>query len=101
MPRKKIGAQSAHSSSKNRLADKQTDELKSGREYGQPLVFEHEYATGKVRVTVIWDAWARAPLEDHSTTILQAYEKANSRLSEHPGFRERERGLRDRIRGRN
>lgn len=76
MPRKKIGAPSALSIPKGGLADTLAGELKSDRDFGQPMVYEYEYATGKIRVTVIWDAWADSSLEDRSSIILQAYEKA-------------------------
>lgn len=79
MPRKKIGVQSALTSTNNRLAVKLSEELKSDRDYGQPLVYEQEYATKRTRVTVVWDEWADVPLEDRSAVILQAYELAEGK----------------------
>lgn len=79
MPRKKIGVQSALTSTNSGLAGRLADELKSGREYGQPLVYEQEYPTKRTRVTVIWDEWADASLEERSAIILRAYEMAEGR----------------------
>jgi hypothetical protein len=76
MPRKKIGVQSAMTSTNSGLAGKLAEELKSDRDYGQPLVYEQEYATKKTRITVIWDEWADASLEERSSVILRAYELA-------------------------
>ena len=76
MPRKKIGVHSAMTSTNTGLATKLAEELKSGRDYGQPLVYEQEFATKKSRVTVIWDEWADTSLERRSATILRAYELA-------------------------
>ena len=76
MPRKKIGARSALTSTNTGLAGRLAEELKSDRDYGQPLVYEQEYATKKTRVTVIWDEWADASLEERSAIILRAYELA-------------------------
>jgi hypothetical protein len=76
MPRKKIGVQSALATAKDGLAQKLAEELKANREFGQPTVYEQEYSTKKVRVTVIWDEWADASLEDRSAVILKAYELA-------------------------
>jgi len=76
MPRKIIGAQTALTANKNKLAEKLAAELKSTRDYGQPLIYEQEYSTKKSRVTVIWDEWADASLEERSAIILRAYEMA-------------------------
>lgn len=54
-------------------------ELKSERDFGQPLVYEQEYSTRKSRVTVIWDEWADASLEERSSVILRAYEQAEGK----------------------
>lgn len=84
MPRKRIGAQTARMATRNDWAEKLAAELKSGRDFGQPMVYEQEYATGKLRVIVIWDEWADAPLEERSAIILRAYE-----LAEGPDYAER------------
>ena len=76
MPRKKIGVQSALTTAKGGLAEKLAEELRTNREFGQPTVYEQEYSTKKVRVTVIWDEWADASLEERSAVILKAYELA-------------------------
>ena len=61
------------------LVGKLAEELNSGREYGQPVVYEQEYPTKKSRVTVIWDEWADASLEERSSIILRAYEQAEGK----------------------
>lgn len=76
MPRKRIEVQSALTAAKVGLAEKLATELKNERDYGQPLVYEQEYSTKKSRVTVIWDEWADASLEERSAVILKAYEIA-------------------------
>lgn len=74
MARMKIGPQSAVTVAKNGLAEKLAAELKANRDFGQPTFYEQEYSTKKMRVTVIWDEWADASLEERSAVILQAYE---------------------------
>ena len=81
MPRIRIGAQPALTVSRSGLVDKLAAELKNNRKYGQPLVYEQEYPTKKARVTVIWDEWADASLEERSTIILLAYERADGPAS--------------------
>jgi hypothetical protein len=76
MPRKIIGTQIALTANKNKLAERLAAELKSNRDFGQPLVYEQEYSTKKSRVLVIWDEWADASLEERSAIILRAYETA-------------------------
>jgi hypothetical protein len=61
------------------LAKQLADELKSDRVSGQPLIDEQEFPTGKLRVTVIWDAWDRLSLEDRTSVILRAYELGEGR----------------------
>ncbi len=79
MPRKKLGVQSALTTTNTGLAAKLAGKLKSDRDYGQPLVYEQEYATKRNRVTVIWDEWADASLEERSAIILRVYELAEGR----------------------
>src|SRR3954454_17486423 len=79
MPRRKIGVQSVLTTASASLAKKLADELRGGRDFGQPLVYEREFATGKSRVTVIWDEWADASLEERSAVILRAYEQAEGK----------------------
>jgi hypothetical protein len=76
MARKKFGVQSAMISTDTGLARKLAEELKSERDYGQPLAYEQEFATKKSRVTVIWDEWAGISLEERSAIILRGYELA-------------------------
>ncbi len=59
-------------------------ELKSSSATGQPLVYEKEYRTGKIQVTVIWDDWHRLSHEERTGVILSAYAEA-----EGPDYRER------------
>jgi hypothetical protein len=84
MPRKRIGPEIRLADAKGPLAKQLAAELKSERECGQPLVYEQEFRTGKLRVNVIWDAWDRIPLQERTATILRAYE-----LAEGPDIRER------------
>jgi hypothetical protein len=74
MPRKQIGPESRIGSIKKELAEELATELKSNRESGQPVIYEHVFRTGKVRVLVIWDKWHDVPLQERSATILRAYE---------------------------
>jgi hypothetical protein len=76
MPRKTIAVQTTLTATKAGLAEKLAAELKSAKDFGQPLVYEQEYSTKKVRVTVIWDEWADASLEERSAVIMKAYEIA-------------------------
>jgi hypothetical protein len=84
MPRKKIGPEIRLGAVKRELAEKLAAELKSDREYGQPFIYEQEYRTGKLRVTVIWDEWNGIALQERSATILRAYE-----LAEGTAYRDR------------
>jgi hypothetical protein len=84
MPRKKMGPEMRRTEIKQDLASQLAAELKNSREYGQPLIFEETYRTGKMRVNVIWDAWEGMPLQQRSATILRAYE-----IAEGTGFRDR------------
>ena len=43
------------------------------------MILEKESPSGSMRVTVIWDAWDRMPLEDRTAVILRAYELAEGR----------------------
>lgn len=76
MPIRKVTVQSALATAKTGLAELLAAELKANQDSGQPTVYEQEYPTKKVRVTVIWDAWADESLEERSAIILKAYELA-------------------------
>jgi hypothetical protein len=76
MPRRRIGTELREGPVRNELAQKLADELKNDRECGQPFIYEQEYRTGKLRVTVVWDEWDGMPLQERSATILRAYERA-------------------------
>lgn len=76
MPRKQIGPESLIGTVKKELAEELATELKSNRESGQPVIYEHVFRTGKARVIVIWDKWYDVPLQERSATILSAYEMA-------------------------
>lgn len=84
MPRKRIGPQIELESTKGGLAERLANELKSERESGQPIIYEQEYRTGKIRVTVVWDEWAHLPLEERTSIIFRAYE-----IAEGTEFRDR------------
>ena len=49
MPIKKVTVQSCLAAAKAGLADRLAQELKCPKEYGQPTIYEQEYATKKVR----------------------------------------------------
>lgn len=84
MPRIRIGPEVRTGPVKKELAERLAAELKSGREYGQPFIYEQEFRTGKLRVTVIWDEWKGLSLQERSATIWRAYE-----LAEGAGYRDR------------
>lgn len=81
MPRKRIGPEARIGSADKELAEELAAELKSNHEFGQPVIYEHAFRTGKVRVTVIWDEWHDVPLQERSATILRAYEMAEGQES--------------------
>jgi hypothetical protein len=76
MPRKRMGPETPSVAAKKDLAEELAAELKGSRDYGQPVIYEQTFRTGKARVTVIWDAWDGTPLQQRSATILRAYEMA-------------------------
>ncbi|HJT36221.1 MAG TPA: hypothetical protein VJ783_29640 [Pirellulales bacterium] len=84
MPRIKTGVGERPRRADITLVDQLAVELKNGRESGQPTIYEQEFPTGKLRVTVVWDAWDHLPLEERTEIILRAYEQAEDRA-----FRER------------
>jgi hypothetical protein len=84
MPRKQIGAYGQPARAKGRLVERLAAELKGDRDFGQPTIYEQEYSTGKLRVSVIWDEWDGIPLEERSATILRACE-----LAEGAAYRDR------------
>jgi hypothetical protein len=53
--------------------------LRSDHESGQPVIYEQTFPTGKVQVTVLWDAWERLSLEERTDVVLRAYEHALGR----------------------
>jgi len=61
------------------LASRLAEELRGDREFGQPMIDEQEFPSGRLRVNVIWDDWDRMSLEDRTSLILRAYEMAESR----------------------
>lgn len=80
MPRRTITADSPIQASAP-LVDQLAGELRTSQESGQPLIYEQTFPTGKLRVTVIWDAWDRLPLEQRTEIILRAYAQAEGRDS--------------------
>ncbi len=81
MPRKKLGPEASAAHAKAGLAEELAAELKDNHEFGQPLIWEQTFETGKARVTVIWDKWVGMPLQDRTATILRAYEMAEGAAS--------------------
>jgi hypothetical protein len=54
-----------------------SDELRHGRDFGQPLIDEFVLPkTGALRVTVVWDKWAGVTDGERAEVILKAYEQA-------------------------
>lgn len=62
-----------------KLVDRLVDELKTNRESGQPFIYEQVFATGKIRMLVIWDDWKDLPLEERTNVILSAIEQSDGR----------------------
>ena len=77
MPRKKLGVPPAPPPN-GELAARLANELRQNRDFGQPLIEEEQFPSGKRRVAVIWDDWEPLDPEDRTVVILQAYEKAES-----------------------
>ncbi|WP_425617608.1 hypothetical protein NA78x_001289 [Anatilimnocola sp. NA78] len=64
------------------IVERLTQELRSAREYGQPIIDERIYPAGKKSVTVIWDAWDRMPLEERTRVVRRAYELVEGSASQ-------------------
>ena len=61
------------------ITDELAGELKSDREFGQPLIKEEEFVGGRLRVIVFWDLWEKLTHEDRSNKIIGAYRMAESK----------------------
>lgn len=79
MPRVRIEGDVRFGAANKDLAAKLAEELKRSKECGQPLIYEQEFRTRRVRVTVIWDLWEGMSLQERTSTILRAYEMAEGR----------------------
>ena len=79
MARVKFGPRTASPPAKGGLADRLAAELKTGRDFGQPLIYEHEFGTDRLNVNVVWDAWAGDDSEKRTRVILDAYEIAEGK----------------------
>lgn len=79
MPRKQRTFEEPPRPKTDDLVQELAGELRHSRESGQPVIDEESFPTGKIRVVVVWDKWDRLPMEDRTTTILQAYEQAEGR----------------------
>ena len=84
MPRIKRGIEEKPRPVNGNLAERLADEIRNNRAAGQPVIDEQVFPTGKIRVTVIWDAWDHLPLEDRTAVILRAYD-----LAEGGGYRDK------------
>ncbi|MFM7127895.1 MAG: hypothetical protein ACKO0V_00880 [bacterium] len=61
----------------NDLLQALVHELRSSHESGQPVIHEQTFpATGKIKVTVLWDSWEKVPFEERAEIIRKAYLKA-------------------------
>lgn len=76
MPRIRLGVEKPTRPAATPLVDRLVTELKSSRDSGQPVIYEHEFPSGKMRVTVVWDEWDHLALEERTRIILRAYESA-------------------------
>jgi hypothetical protein len=79
MPRVRIGFENTPRKLDGKLVDQLTDELKSNREAGQPFIYEQTFATGRVKILVVWDDWKDLPLEDRTNIILAAVERSDGK----------------------
>ncbi len=79
MPRKMQAARPQPRPHSQGLVEQLAAELKSNRESGQPMVYEHPLPAGTVRVVVFWDKWDRMPLDERTDVVLRAYEAAEGR----------------------
>ena len=79
MPRIRSAIETEPRQAGGNLALRLADELKSSREFGQPVIHEQEFPTGKIRVVVVWDEWDHLSLEERTSVILRAYESALGR----------------------
>jgi hypothetical protein len=59
----------------SRLVEELAEELRSGRESGQPIIDEDRFKTGSIRVVVLWDRWDDIDPESRSAAIVEAYRK--------------------------
>jgi hypothetical protein len=76
MPRIKTGIEDRPRPVSVALSDQLAQELRNGRESGQPIIYEQQFPTGSLRITVVWDAWEDYSLDQRTDIILRAYEKA-------------------------
>ncbi len=76
MPRKIRDPDGRKSPRRPELIDALAGELKSGREFGQPIIEEEHFKTGAVRVVVIWDRWDDVPEDVRANVIADAYRRA-------------------------
>lgn len=79
MPRKKRGAADSQRPVTGYLADRLAEEIRTSREFGQPLIDEQTFPSDKIRIVVIWDEWDRLSLADRTAIILHAYDLAEGR----------------------
>jgi hypothetical protein len=79
MPRVKIGFEDAPRKLDGKLVDRLVDELESGRESGQPFIYEQTFETGKIKILVVWDEWKDLSLEQRTSVILAALERSDGK----------------------
>jgi hypothetical protein len=73
MPRKIRDPDDAPRVRPSALAPELAEELRSHREFGQPIIDEEHFKTGAIRVSVLWDRWDGVASEDRGAAIIQAY----------------------------
>ena len=79
MPRIKMGFEDRPRRTDKTLVDRLVDELKAGRESGQPFIYEQAFSTGKVKILAIWDDWKDLPLEERTNIIISAIEQSDGK----------------------
>ena len=79
MPRIKMAFVDQPRKSDQKFVERLVEELRAGRESGQPFIYEQTFHTGKVRALVIWDDWKDLTLEQRTNIITSAIEQADGR----------------------
>lgn len=79
MPRTKRGLDEIDKACHPGLTAELVQELRGGKNWGQPRIEETEFPTKLLRVTVFWDKWERIRDDERAVVIQQAYEEVEGR----------------------